>query len=92
MWCFEVAQSATQQQGGTSVATAPASAGQRKRTGTGGRNARRQREVSGSARSGDYISHKPAGAGRGAGVGDLTGQALPGNTKVNAGTAARREE
>lgn len=47
-----------------------------------------QRKCPEAPRLGDYISHKSAGAGRG----DNTGQALQGNTKVNAGTAALREE
>lgn len=51
-----------------------------------------QRKCPEAPRLRDYISHKSAGEGRGVAVGDNTGQALPGNTKVNAGSAALREE
>lgn len=66
--------------------TPAASAGPGSRTGTGASYAGRRREVCGSAAAGNYISHKSAGLG----VGDSAGQALPGDTKVNAGAAALR--
>lgn len=85
---------ATQCEGRISAASARASAGQRNRTGTG-KNASLRR-VSGSAteKGGGRGLHFPQvhGGGRGAGVGDNTGRALPGNAKVNAGSAAQREE